>query len=99
MTLTVCPLSNVRLCVVDAVANHPIATMLERGLRVTINSDDPAYFGGYVNANYTAIADAGLVSRDQLIQLARNSCTGSFLDAPAIAKHLAEIDAYVAAHA
>ena len=99
MTLTVCPLSNVRLCVVDAVANHPIATMLERGLRVTINSDDPAYFGGYVNANYTAIADAGLVSRDQLIQLARNSFTGSFLDAPAIANHLAEIDAYVAAHA
>ena len=99
MTLTVCPLSNTKLCVVDDMANHPIGLMLGLGLNATVNSDDPAYFGGYVNANFESIAAAGVVGRDQIIQLARNSFTGSFLDDASVARHLAEIDTYVAATA
>jgi adenine deaminase len=94
MTLTVCPLSNTKLCVVDDMAKHPIGRMLDLGLQATVNSDDPAYFGGYVNANYQAIAAAGIVNRAQMITLARNSFTGSFLAKDDIARHLAEIDAY-----
>jgi adenosine deaminase len=96
MTLTVCPLSNTKLCVVDDMANHPIGRMLDLGLRATVNSDDPAYFGGYVNDNFRAIAAAGIVNRDQMITLARNSFTGSFLSEDEIARHLAEIDDYAA---
>jgi adenine deaminase len=96
MTLTVCPLSNTKLCVVDDIANHPIGRMLDLGLRATVNSDDPAYFGGYVNDNFRAIAAAGIVNRDQMITLARNSFTGSFLSEDEIARHLAEIDDYAA---
>ena len=58
MTLTVCPLSNLKLCVVDDLKDHPVPEMLRRGLHVTLNSDDPAYFGGYVNDNYQALADS-----------------------------------------
>ncbi|WP_428630922.1 adenosine deaminase [Sphingopyxis sp.] len=94
MTLTVCPLSNLKLCVVDDVAAHPLKTMLDAGLRATVNSDDPSYFGGYVNANYLAVADALDLSKADLLTLARNSFTGSFLDDAAKAKHLAAIDAY-----
>ncbi|MES2291645.1 MAG: adenosine deaminase [Pseudomonadota bacterium] len=93
MTLTVCPLSNHKLCVVDDLAAHPIRRMLDLGLRATINSDDPAYFGGYVNANYHAVAP--LLTRDQVATLARNSFTGSFLPPGTVAAHLAEIDAYM----
>jgi len=96
MTLTVCPLSNHKLCVVDDLADHPLDRMLELGLAATVNSDDPAYFGGYVGDNYLAVARARGLSRDQLVQLARNSFTGSFLPADAVARHLADIDAYVA---
>jgi adenosine deaminase len=95
MTLTVCPLSNLRLCVVNTIAEHPIARMLNLGLRATINSDDPAYFGGYVNDNYRAVA--GLVTREDLATLARNSFLGSFLPDEAIARHLAAVNAYAAA--
>lgn len=98
MTLTVCPLSNLKLCVVDDMARHPIPAMLAAGLHATINSDDPAYFGGYVNANYRALAGSGLIGRAEIVQLARNSFTGSFLDPEAKARHLAAIDAYNAAH-
>jgi adenosine deaminase len=91
MTLTVCPLSNHKLCVVKDMAEHPILPMLDLGLKATINSDDPAYFGGYVGDNYRAVA--GLVGRQGLITLARNSFTGSFLDEEAKARHLAAIDA------
>lgn len=94
MTLTVCPLSNHKLCVVDDLADHPVPEMLRQGLRVTLNSDDPAYFGGYVNANYQALADQAGLTREQLVQVARNSFTGSFLNPTAQARHLAEIDAY-----
>jgi adenosine deaminase len=94
MTLTVCPLSNVRLCVVDAVADHPIGRMLRLGLRATVNSDDPAYFGGYIADNYRAVAP--LLSREDLVTLARNSFLGSFLPAAEIARHVAAVDAFAA---
>lgn len=96
MTLTVCPLSNLKLCVVSDMAAHPVPVMLRRGLRVTINSDDPAYFGGYVNDNYRALDAAGLVDRDDLLLLARNSFLGSFLDDVEVAAHLAALDALAA---
>jgi len=92
MTLTVCPLSNLKLCVVDDIARHPIPAMLAKGLRATVNSDDPAYFGGYVADNYRAIAP--LISRDALIQLARNSFLGSFLPDADVERHIAAIDAF-----
>lgn len=94
MTLTVCPLSNLKLCVVDNIADHPLRTMLGADLRATVNSDDPSYFGGYVNANYLAVADALDLSKDELLTLARNSFTGSFLGDADKAKYLAAIDAY-----
>jgi adenosine deaminase len=95
MTLTVCPLSNLKLCVVDDIAAHPVPRMLKAGLRATINSDDPAYFGGYVNDNFRAIAP--LVSRAELVTLARNSFLGSFLPAETIERHVAALEAYASA--
>ena len=97
MTLTVCPLSNLKLCVVKDLKDHPVPEMLRRGLHVTLNSDDPAYFGGYVNANYRQLAAAVGLSREQVTQMARNSFEGSFLSEAEKARHLAEIDAYAAA--
>jgi adenosine deaminase len=94
MTLTVCPLSNIKLCVVDQAAHHPIARMLKLGLRATLNSDDPAYFGGYVNDNFRAVA--GLLTRDDMATLARNSFLGSFLPDDEIVRNLAAVDDYVA---
>ncbi|MBT0668202.1 adenosine deaminase [Novosphingobium profundi] len=98
MTLTVCPLSNLKLCVIDDIARHPIDAMLQGGLKATINSDDPAYFGGYIADNYRAVAAARGLSREDLVTLARNSFTGSFLPAEAIEGHLAAIEAFVAGH-
>ncbi|HEU0043101.1 adenosine deaminase [Sphingomonas sp.] len=97
MTLTVCPLSNVALRNVERLEDHPIDRMLAAGLRATIHSDDPAYFGGYIAENYRATAAARRLTRDQLATLARNSFLGSFLSDADVAKHLAAIDAYVAA--
>jgi adenosine deaminase len=77
--LTVCPLSNVRLRVFPDLRSHNLKQMLDRGLLVTVNSDDPAYFGGYVAENVQAAAAALNLSRDQMITLARNSFTASFL--------------------
>lgn len=96
MTLTVCPLSNLKLCVVDDIAAHPIETMLRLGLRATVNSDDPAYFGGYVNDNYRALIPAGRLDADDFVTLARNSFLGSFLDEASVTRHIAALDAYVA---
>lgn len=98
MTLTVCPLSNLKLCVVMDLAQHPMKRMLDLGLRATCNSDDPAYFGGYIADNLIRTAEAVNLSRNDVIQLAKNAFTGSFLDKPAIARHLAAIDAYASAH-
>lgn len=99
LTLTVCPLSNLKLCVVDDLKAHPLKTMLDRGLRATVNSDDPAYFGGYVNRNFSAVADALDLSRGELVTLAKNSFSGSFLPEDRVAAHLASIDAYDASFA
>ena len=96
MTLTVCPLSNLKLCVVDDLANHPLKRMLDLGLKATINSDDPAYFGGYIGENWIATTDALGLSRDELATLARNSFTGSFLAPDEIASRVAQVDAYLA---
>jgi adenine deaminase len=78
-TLTVCPLSNLKLCVIHDIADSPVKRMLDLGIRATVNSDDPAYFGGYVNANFKAIAGALELSRDDIVRLAENSFSGSFL--------------------
>ncbi|MEG8023449.1 adenosine deaminase [Sphingomonas aurantiaca] len=99
MTLTVCPLSNVALRNVDRLENHPIDRMLDLGLRATIHSDDPAYFGGYIGENFRQTARARNLSRDQVVMLARNSFLGSFLDDDSLSGHLATLDAYVKAHA
>jgi len=80
--LTVCPLSNVRLRVVPDMASHPLLGMLARGLCVTVNSDDPAYFGGYVGDNYRAVLDALQPSAKQLLALAANAIDASFLAPP-----------------
>lgn len=98
ITLTVCPLSNLKLCVVDDLAHHPIDRMLALGLKATVNSDDPAYFGGYVAENFRAVATARGLSKAQLGTLARNSFTGSFLPPAAVAAHLVSLDAYLKEH-
>lgn len=95
MTLTVCPQSNLKLCVVDDLKNHPLKKMLSLGLKATINSDDPSYFGGYLNDNYIRTAEALDLSKDELAQLARNSFEGAFLDEMRKAALLAELDAYL----
>ena len=98
-TLTVCPLSNLKLRVVGDITQHPIDRMLALGLRATVNSDDPAYFGGYVGDNYRAVAHARGLDRATLATLARNSFLGSFLTDDEVVGHLAVLDAYLAAAA
>ena len=78
--LTLCPLSNVRLRVVNRLADLPLRTMLERGLIVTLNSDDPAYFGGYFDDNLAACIDTFALTDSQVRQLAQNSIDAAFLD-------------------
>jgi adenosine deaminase len=97
MTLTVCPLSNLKLCVVNDLADHPIDRMLAAGLKATLNSDDPAYFGGYVADNYRAVTAARGLTREDLATLARNSFEGAFLPPEQIERHLAKLDAFIAA--
>jgi adenosine deaminase len=94
--LTMCPLSNVKLRVFDRLENHNLKDLLDRGVRVTINSDDPAYFGGYVLDNYVAIAEALDLSREDLIVLARNSIEATFLDPDEKRVLLAELDTVAA---
>jgi adenine deaminase len=81
MPLTICPLSNIKLRVIDEMKDHPIKMLLERGLKVTINSDDPAYFGGYVADNYIAVHRALGLTEGDVRLLARNSFEASFLSA------------------
>ncbi|MFI1204297.1 adenosine deaminase [Streptomyces sp. NPDC020883] len=92
--LTVCPLSNVRLRVVEDLADHPLPAMLDAGLLVTLNSDDPAYFGGYADDNFTAVRDALGLDEATLRTLARNSFLASFLDEETRAAYLRELDAH-----
>jgi adenosine deaminase len=96
--LTVCPLSNVKLCVVDSLAGHNLKRLLDAGLCVTVNSDDPAYFGGYAAENYRAAADALGLGWDDIVRLARNSFTASFLAPDEKLAWLDRIDAYSNAH-
>lgn len=77
--LTVCPLSNLKLCVVSDMRQHNLARLLQAGLAVTVNSDDPAYFGGYMNDNFFAVASALALDRAQLVQLSRNGFQAAFL--------------------
>ena len=80
IALTVCPLSNLKLCVVKDLRQHPLRTMLEKGLKATVNSDDPAYFGGYMNDNFNRIAEALNLEKQHLVLLTRNAIEASFLD-------------------
>jgi len=93
--LTVCPLSNLRLGVVPSLEEHPLKWMLEAGLLVTVNSDDPAYFGGYLNDNLAAVETALGLDIDDLATLARNSFRAAFLTDAQIAGYCTEIDSLV----
>jgi adenosine deaminase len=93
IALTVCPLSNVKLRVFDRIEDHNLKRLLEAGLRVTVNSDDPAYFGGYLLENYLAAERALGLTPAQLATLARNSIEASFLDDDAKRRWIAAIDA------
>ena len=95
MPLTVCPLSNVRLGVFKTMAEHPLKAMLAAGLKATVNSDDPAYFGGYINENFSATAAALDLTRDEIVTLIRNSFEASFLPEPDIAALQQRLDAYL----
>src|SRR5215210_3757686 len=96
--LTVCPLSNVRLRVFDSIQDHDLKQMLDLGLCVTVNSDDPAYFGGYVDENLQAVQEGLHVTRDGIYRLAKNSFQASFLDQGEKQRLLNELDDYFASH-
>jgi adenosine deaminase len=99
LVLTVCPLSNLRLCVVKDLKRHPLKRMLELGIRATVNSDDPAYFGGYVGDNYEAAAKALKLGAGELRALARNGFDASFMPEPEKKAALAAFDRETAASA
>jgi adenosine deaminase len=96
--LTVCPLSNVKLRVFPDLQRHNLKQLLAAGLRVTVNSDDPAYFGGYVNDNFTAAQQALNLSRDDIRQLARNSFLASFISEADKRRFCAALDVYCSVH-
>lgn len=92
--LTVCPLSNIKLCVFDEMSQHNIKQLLDLGVRVTINSDDPAYFGGYMNENFLA-TQAGLnLSKEDLYRISLNAIEASFISSDRTAELKTELDAY-----
>ncbi|PKP05534.1 MAG: adenosine deaminase [Bacteroidetes bacterium HGW-Bacteroidetes-5] len=93
--LTMCPLSNQKLKVEKDLTQHPLKEMLNKGIIVTVNSDDPAYFGGYINENLTAISDALSLSNNDIYRLARNSFTASFLDFKSKQRMLQLLDEWV----
>ncbi|GAA3299412.1 adenosine deaminase [Glutamicibacter nicotianae] len=95
MPLTVCPLSNIRLRAVDTMADHPLPQMLEKGLKVSVHSDDPAYFGGYMDANFASLMESFNFSTEQLATLASNSFESTFLDEASKQELLAEVQAWV----
>jgi adenine deaminase len=94
--LTVCPLSNLRLRVVDELARHPLRRMLDKGLLVTVNSDDPAYFGGYVNQNYLAVSKALALGEDAIAILVGNGIKASLMPAAEKERMLAEVNRVLA---
>lgn len=95
--LTVCPLSNIKLCVFDRLQNHNLLQLLDAGIVAMVNSDDPAYFGGYVNDNFSALIEALPVQKHHLKQLAHNSFAAAFLDPAKKRAYLQEVDDYFAA--
>jgi adenine deaminase len=99
MALTVCPLSNLRLRVIDDLIHHPLRRMMDKGLVVTVNSDDPAYFGGYVGDNYRAVAGALSLTREEIVAIARNSVQASLMPAAEKLSLLAEVDRVLATSA
>nr|WP_026075780.1 adenosine deaminase [Noviherbaspirillum massiliense] len=92
--LTVCPLSNIKLRVFDRMPDHNLLQLLDAGLMATVNSDDPAYFGGYLNQNFTEAFEALPLTRQHAQQLARNSFQAAFLDAQAKQKYVDEVDRF-----
>ena len=94
VALTVCPLSNVKLCVFGDMGQHNLIDLLDAGLVATVNSDDPAYFGGYMNANFLAVADALPLTAEHAHRLARNSFSAAFLDPESKRRYLDEVDHY-----
>ena len=96
IALTVCPLSNSKLRVFPDLRNHNLARLLRRGVRITVNSDDPAYFGGYIGDNYVAAQQALGLTREELARVARNGIEAAFLDEARRAELLAELEEYLA---
>ena len=94
--LTVCPLSNVRLCVFDSIQQHNLKHLLDLGLCVTVNSDDPAYFGGYITENFEAVQSALRLSHQDIYQLVKNSFNASFLPPDEKQARLDELDQFMA---
>ena len=93
IALTMCPLSNLRLKVVRDIADHPLPALLRRGVAVTVNSDDPAYFGGYIGANFSVLGQDGMgLSDEEIVQVARNGFEASFLPDDVKLRHLRELD-------
>ena len=80
IALTVCPLSNLKLKVIDDLRDHPLKAMLDLGIKATLNSDDPAYFGGYINENFIQTTEALNLSKDDIYKLAKNSIEASFAE-------------------
>jgi adenosine deaminase len=96
IALTVCPLSNVKLRVFESMRQHNLKQLLDAGLCVTVNSDDPAYFGGYIEENLTAAQQAHLLDRQAICRVCRNAFNAAFLDSPAKQKYLDELDRFAA---
>ncbi|MGR2668149.1 adenosine deaminase [Vibrio campbellii] len=98
MPLTVCPLSNIKLCVFDAMEQHNIVDLLRKGVAVTINSDDPAYFGGYMTDNFMAVSNAHPMTKSELAQFTINAINASFISEAMKAKYRAQVADYLANH-
>ncbi|ASI92987.1 adenosine deaminase [Vibrio mediterranei] len=96
MPLTVCPLSNIKLCVFDAMSQHNIVSLLRKGVAVTINSDDPAYFGGYMTDNFKAVSEAHEMTYQELAQLTINAIDASFIDESTKREYRSKVADYVA---
>ncbi len=92
--LTVCPLSNLKLCVVESLETHPLRKMLKAGLKPTINSDDPSYFGGYMNENYLQITKALNLTKNDIIELAKNAFEAAFISDTQRENYLEELEQY-----
>ena len=99
IALTVCPLSNLKLCVFPDLASHNLKQLLDAGLAATVNSDDPAYFGGYINDNFTQTFAATGLQAQHAYSLARNSFEASFIDASAKRRYIDQLDACFATFA